>query len=122
MRTIQHPYSHSYSKEAGSITAWKRFINWCSEQEENRFMWLAIAIVGHGCFLTIITIGSILLSGNSFILWPIAIGAMSMTLVTNLAALPTKITVPVFFLSVLIDLVIIGVCIAHGFDISSTYI
>jgi hypothetical protein len=47
---------------------------------------------------------------------------MGITLVTNLAAMPTKITIPVFFLSVLVDLVIIASCIAIGFDASGTTI
>jgi hypothetical protein len=50
---------------------------------------------------------AVMLSGNSMFLWALVIGAMTMTLVTNLAALSTKITIPVFFLSILIDLGII---------------
>jgi hypothetical protein len=48
-----------------------------------------------------------MVSGNSMFLWALVIGAIAMTLVTNLAALPTKITIPVLFLSLLIDLGII---------------
>jgi hypothetical protein len=42
---------------------------------------------------------------------------MGMCLVTNLAALPTKITLPIFFLSLVIDLAIIISGIASGFTI-----
>ena len=122
MNTIQQTYSPAYVKKEAGVSAWKIFIKWADGQEENRFMWLAIAIFGHGCFFTIITVGAILLSGNSFILWPFAIGAMAMTLITNLAALPTKITVPVFFASLLIDAVIIAICLVNGLDISTTYV
>jgi hypothetical protein len=122
MNTIQQTYSPAYVKKKAGVSPWKKFIKWADGQEENRFMWLAIAIFGHGCFFTIITVGAILLSGNSFILWPFAIGAMAMPLITNLAALPTKITLPVFFASLLIDVVIIAICLANGLDISSTYI
>jgi hypothetical protein len=38
---------------------------------------------------------------------------MTMCVIVNLAALPTKITIPVLFFSLLIDVVIIGMCIAN---------
>jgi hypothetical protein len=47
---------------------------------------------------------------------------MGACLVVNLAALPTKITIPVFFISVLIDLVIIISCIVIGLNPAGTYI
>ena len=84
-------------------------------------LWTAVAIAGHGCVFTILTTLAILFTGNHFIFWPFAIGAMSMTVVVNLAALPTRITIPVFFLSLIIDAVIIAVCISNGFDIAATY-
>jgi hypothetical protein len=46
---------------------------------------------------------------------------MAMALVTNLAALPTKITLPVFFLSVLIDLGIIIASLFQGFAVSNGF-
>lgn len=122
MDTIQSTYSPVIEKTVSRVPAWKKFIKWAEGQEENRFLWLAVALFGHGCILTIVTIFAIILSGNSFILWPIAIASMAMCVITNLAALPTKITIPVFFFSVLIDVVIIAICIANGFNISSTYI
>lgn len=122
MNTIQHPYTRVYDNTTTHISDVEKFFNWCKKQEEKRFLWLAIAVVGHGCFFTIITVASILLAGNSFILWPFAIAAMAMPLITNLAALPTKITIPVFFFSLFIDLVIIGICLVHGFDITTTYV
>jgi hypothetical protein len=39
--------------------------------------------------------------------WPIAIAAMAASLITNLAALPTRITIPTLFISVLIDVAIV---------------
>jgi hypothetical protein len=49
-------------------------------------------------------------TGNNLYLFVLATAAMGMTLVTNLAALPTKITLPVFVLSILIDLGIVISC------------
>ncbi|HEX7904728.1 MAG TPA: hypothetical protein VF487_12685 [Chitinophagaceae bacterium] len=122
MNSLQQTYPHTYKKSISISTAWKRFINWSSKQEENRLLWLGISVIGHGCILTVATVGAIVLSGNNFIFWPFVIGAMTMTLVTHIAALPTRITIPVFFLSVLIDIVIIAICIGNGFDIKNTYI
>ena len=90
---------------------WKRFINWADGQEENRFGWAAFAIAGHGCVFTIITVAVILATGNNFIFWPFAIGAMAASLITNLAALPAKIIIPTLFITVLIDIALIAACL-----------
>jgi hypothetical protein len=114
MKTFTHP-SHQTFREADSVSLWEKFISWCEGQEKYRFGWLAASFTIHGCVLTILTMFAIILSGNHFIFWPFAIAGMGMTVITNLSALPTKITIPVFFLSVLIDLVIIALCAALGF-------
>src|SRR5574338_1661200 len=90
------------NKTQSHLSYWKRFINWSAGQEENRLMWTAIAIFGHGCIITIMTILVIVLTGNHFIYWPFAIVAMTASVVSYLAAMPTKITIPIFFLSVFI--------------------
>jgi hypothetical protein len=118
--TVGNSYSHSI--ERGNASVWKKFISWCDSQEKFRFGWLAAALTLHGCLLTILTMFAVILAGNHFIFWPFIIGAMGVTLVVNLAAMPTKITIPVFFFSVLVDLVIIICCIAIGFDASGTRI
>lgn len=122
MNTIQHSVSHSYNHSHTVASLWKKFITWAEKEEENRFLWLTIGVAGHGFVFTIITTMMIIFTGNHFIFWPFAIAAMAMCLVSNLAALPTKITIPIFFLSLLMDAVIIGLCIANGFDISATYV
>ena len=109
--TIQKSFTPTYSQTATKKSLWKRFINWADSQEENRFGWTAFAIAGHGCVFTIITVAVILATGNNFIFWPFAIGAMAASLITNLAALPTKIIIPTLFITVLIDLAIIAACL-----------
>jgi hypothetical protein len=89
-----------------------QFIAWCDQQEQHRFGWLAVALAGHGCVLTPLTLLTIVFSGNLFALWIMAIAAMGMTLVVNLAALPTKITLPVFFFSILIDIATVVMAIS----------
>jgi len=122
MQTIlQKTHYPIYNRQVSTASLWKKFIGWTNKQEKNRMLWTAIAIAGHGCIFTILTTLAILFTGNHFIFWPFAIGAMSVTVVVNLSALPTRITIPVFFLSLIIDAVIIAMCIANGFDIAATY-
>ena len=122
METVQQLYNTGYVIPARKKSLPSRFISWCKSQEKYRFGWLAVIIAGHGCVLTPITLFAIILSGNNMVFWSMAIAAMGMSLITNLAALPTKITIPVFFLSLMIDLMVIVNCIAIGFNISGTYI
>ncbi len=112
MKTIQHTFSPAYERAEKKESIITRFFNWCGSQEESRFGWLATIVTGHGCIITPITLFFVMIAGNNFVFWGMVIGAMAMALIVNLAALPTKITIPVFFLSVLIDLVVIFNCIA----------
>ena len=123
MKTYREPISISSSYEEAHThsSVWSHFINWCEAQEERRFLWLGIVLVGHGCIITILTLFAIIFSGNNLIFWPFVMSAMVACLVVNLAGLSTKITIPVFFLSVLIDVTIIVLCIAHGINLNSIF-
>ena len=114
METLQHAYSAVHYHAEAKKTLVHRFFSWCQAQEKSRLAWLAIMVTGHGCIITPLTLLFIMLSGNNVIFWPFAIASMTMALVVNLAALPTKITIPVFFLSLLIDLFVIVNCIVIG--------
>lgn len=120
--TINHQVQSSETSVSNhTASLWGRFIQWADGQEKNRLLWTALAIAGHGCVVTIITMATILLTGNNFIFWPFALAAMTMCVVVNLAAMPTKITIPVFAFSLLIDAVIIVLCLSHGFDMAASY-
>lgn len=106
----------TYSAKGTSAFGFSRFINWCNNQQENRFSWLAIALAGHGCVLTPLTIFAVVFAGNSIILFMAALMAMAIVLITNLAALPTKITIPIFIASILIDLGILLACGLSAFN------
>jgi hypothetical protein len=123
MKTYREPLSisSSYQRTDTRVSVWSRFVNWCETQEEKRLLWLAIALAGHGCVITIITLFAIVFSGNNPVYWPFAMVAMVACLVVNLAALPTRITIPVFFLSVLIDLTLIVLCISDGINLNSIF-
>ncbi len=114
--------SITLTQENTSSNFWSRFMTWCKGQEENRLLWLGIALAGHGCILTPITVMAVLLAGTNMILFMLALVAMGISLVTNLAAMPTRVTIPAFFFSILIDVAVIIAAIVIGFDITTTYI
>ena len=110
---INHPLSNTYTRIEKQPSIFTRFFNWCEEQEKNRFGWLAAALATHGCALTPITLFAVILSGNNIYFWVTAIAAMGIALVTNLAAMPTKITIPVFFASLLIDIAVLLISVSQ---------
>jgi len=99
--------SISYTQSVSKTSASARFSSWCENQQENRLLWLGIALAGHGCILTPITVMVVLFTSFSFPLFMLAMVAMGMSLVTNLAAMPTKVTIPVLFASMVLDAVIV---------------
>ena len=113
MQTIQQSYSPTYLRTERKESIFSRFLNWCDGQEKFRFGWVACIIAIHGCVLAPITVLAIALGTNHIAYWGVAIGAMAIALVANLAAMPTKVTIPVFFFSVLLDIVLIVVNLAY---------
>ena len=123
METILHQQaSINIVEQQTKTSAISRFLSWCEGQEKYRFGWLAAALAVHGCALTPITLFAIILAGTNMLFFVLALVAMGMALVTNLAAMPTRVTIPVFFISIAIDIAIIISCVVVGFDISGTYV
>ena len=123
MATItQQTISTTYTGKVSGPSIVTKFFKWAEDQEQYRFGWVAGILAGHGCILTPITLFAIILSGSNLAFFITAIVAMMASLVTNLAALPTKYTIPTFFITILIDLIIIASCVVIGFDITGTYI
>jgi hypothetical protein len=106
-QTINATYTAGHSRSS-LVT---RFMNYCNEQEANRLFWLGIILAVHGCVLTPITIMATLFAGPNFFLFMVGMAAMGLALVTNLAAMPTKVTIPAFAISVIIDIAIIVSCV-----------
>ena len=123
MQTIQQSIGTTlyYPAENQRQSLFARFITWSNSQEKYRFGWLAGILTIHGCILTPMTIFLIVISGNNIFLFITAIAAMAMCLVANLAALPTKITIPVFVLSIFIDIVLMSIAFANGFSSAGAY-
>ena len=110
----QQVFHNTRQNTVSHASLWKRFINWADSQEEHRFGWTAGILASHGCVFTVFTVLAIVFTGNNFIFWPFAIAAMGMCVVTNLAAMPTKVTIPVFVFSLVIDFAIIVIAIASS--------
>jgi Na+/melibiose symporter-like transporter len=114
MRTIAHAsYSQANSRSL-QFGLFTKFFAWCASQEKNHFGWLALSLAAHGCIITPLVVAFVGFTGNNFVLWIAAMAAMGATLVVNLAAMPTKITIPTFVLSVIADIAIIIACIAQA--------
>ncbi|HSU29121.1 MAG TPA: hypothetical protein VLJ68_12120 [Chitinophagaceae bacterium] len=118
MQDIQHTYAPAHLVWGTKKSLLLRFIAWCKTQEENRLLWLAAIIMIHGSVLTPLTMLIIIASGTSVLFLALAIAAMGASLMVNLAAMPTKITIPVFVVSVAIDLVVISACLAKGLSLA----
>ena len=102
--------SKALAEQSSLKPSWiSTFLTWAENQNDNRFTWLAVALAGHGCFLTPFTVMTVMATTQSFTLFMAAIGAMALALVTNLAALPTKITIPAFVLSIIADILIVAI-------------
>ena len=87
----------------------KKFLKFADEQQPNSYGWLGLALFAHGCVLAPVTILCIVFSGNSLALWIPCILVFTITEIVNLAALPTKITIPIFFASIIVDILIIAI-------------
>jgi hypothetical protein len=99
-------YTEQFTYSA-TKSIWEQFIEFSDRQEYNRLWWIVVGILGHGTIFTIGTLAAVMLLGNIFVLYIIACCSMIMVVSVSLAALPTKYTVPIFFLSLLIDLGVI---------------
>lgn len=109
MSTLIHPSIQQtlvYTERKTSL--WQRFLTWCSGQEEDRLLWLGVALAGHGCVLAPLAIYVVVATGFSFALFMATLIAMTLALVVNLAALPTRVTIPVLVASAVVDVIVIA--------------
>lgn len=107
MQTLQQTLQPAFNRVTTKQSPFARFFAWSAAQERNRFAWLAVILFVHGCVLTPLTLLFVFAGGNDIIFFFLTTLAMAISLISNLAAMPTKITIPVFFFSVLMDVVII---------------
>jgi hypothetical protein len=115
-----HNYPRSFSGHHNA-SVWKRFIGWCDKQQDNSLGWLAASFLVHGCIFVPMTITVIAMSGNNFVFVALALFSMIIAVVVNLATLPTKISLPVFFSTLLLDILLIALCLLHGVDVNNMF-
>lgn len=109
--TLNQTISTTYTGNLSQTSLWSRFMAYSRSQEHNRLLWLGLALAIHGCALTPITVMATLFAGPNFFLFMTAMVAMGISLVTNLAAMPTKITIPAFALSVIVHIAVLISCV-----------
>ncbi len=119
--TFNQTITANYQESISRPSIFSNFFTWCANQEQNRLLWIGIALTAHGCVLTPITGIAVQMAGNNMMLFTLVIASMVMVLVTNLAALPTKITIPVFIMSVVIDIAIVIACAFYGFNAATIF-
>jgi hypothetical protein len=86
-----------------------RFFKWAAGEDQDRHIgWVGITITVMTAICFPLTMAVVLLNGAVFGLIVAAMVSLVLVVVTNLAALTTRYTIPFFFLGILIDLVVIG--------------
>ena len=99
-------YLHDSSSAKTSYT--KRFLQFANDQQPNYFGWVSVSLLAQACFFAPITVLCILFNGNLLGLWIPGILTFVIIEIINLTAMPTKITIPVFFAGAVIDITIIA--------------
>lgn len=90
----------------------QKFFTWAAGLEEQRLPLLAGMLTVHGCITVPVTMGLLLASGAGLFLLGVMVFTTFAVLVTNLAALPTKITVPTYVFVTAIHLALIAISIS----------
>src|SRR4051812_39391186 len=92
------------TRKAG-VNTFSRFINWCEGQESSRMLWLVVSFLLQIGMALPCTLAAILFWGNnSFQLWIFACIINVPVLAINLAAQPTKVTIPFLLTAWTVDL------------------
>lgn len=108
MNTIAfHPDYSTPVLEKHVESVFARFLVWLKEEEVNRIAWLGISITVMTAIFFPLTMASILLHEGSFNLILVAMFSLILVAIPNMAALPTKFTIPAFFIGMLIDIALI---------------
>jgi hypothetical protein len=98
------------SLAAGNPSVIERLFDWATKEDvEHHVGWVGFSIVAMTAVFFPITMAAILLNGASFGLIIAAMVPLVAVFVTTLAALPTRYTIPFFFVGVLGELAIIAV-------------
>jgi hypothetical protein len=90
-------------------SAFARFFDWAEKQDAPHHIgWVGISVTFMTAVIFPLTLTAVLFNGASFGLIIVAMCSLVLVFVSNLAAMPTKYTIPFFVLGIAIDLVVIG--------------
>lgn len=121
IQNLSLPSSNVYKIHPAAGNIFTRFMQWCRAQEYHRIAWLGIILTLYGCVITPITLFFVIVSGVSPVLLAITSCAIMLNLVVNLAAMPTRITIPIFAASLLVSAAVIMACFSAGLDLSKVF-
>lgn len=103
-----HQDTFRYKMPVAKLSGISKIFKWAEKQDKiNHVTWVGICVTLMAGVLFPVTMTIILLNGAAFSLIMTAMVAMVLVVVSNLAALPTKYTIPILFFGALIDLVAI---------------
>jgi len=110
--TLHHNHTHHNAANLhhpvlGITALWNKLLLFSEKQQSNRMLWTAIGIFGHGTVFTPIAMGLVFYTSHIFGLLITVCFSMILVVIVTLAALPTKYVIPVFLLSLLIDVCVI---------------
>ena len=106
--TTQSKTSFQYHLNSKRKTLASKFIDWATEEEaEYHIAWVGASITSMAAVFFPLTMTIVLLNGALFGLIIAAMASLAVVVITNLAAMPVKYTIPFFVLGVLVDLGVI---------------
>jgi hypothetical protein len=97
----------AYTPAAGHPSLIERFLDWATKEDvKHHIGWVGLSIIVMTAVFFPITMAAILFNGASFGLIVASMVPLVLVFVTNLAALPTRYTIPSLFVGVLAELII----------------
>ena len=106
--TTQSKTSFQYHLNSKRKTLASKFIDWADvEETEHHVAWVGAAVTSMAAVFFPLTMTVVLLNGAVFGLIIAAMASLTLVVITNLAAMPVKYTIPFFLLGALADIVII---------------
>ena len=102
------------ARQRGDAFSWRtRFDRFVKNQEKYRFLWMIVPVVGECCVLTPGVLAIIFYSNSGLVPLLFCVASVMVVFVTNLAAMPLKITLPALALSFLTDALIVLFCLVR---------
>jgi hypothetical protein len=114
MNTITYLPATNFEQAIANKNILHRFISWCGSQQEKRLMWTGIILPAQACIFAPLTFVVAMFAGIHFALFIPVIAALVITFISNLAALPTKITIPVFIAGIVTDVIVMIIAVSIG--------